>query len=96
MSATDQPDQTTQPDQTLRWIPSGVIPPCPCGAGTPDQVRRRDGGDRLHWHCLVCEEGRPITEGWQDPLIAVTDAELRAITLQMQKQAHIREGRRVR
>jgi hypothetical protein len=84
------------PDQTLRWIPGGIIPPCPCGAPTADQVRRRDGGDRSHWHCLVCEQGRPVDADWQDPLVAVTDAELRAITREMEQRAAIREARQIR
>jgi hypothetical protein len=59
-------------------------------------VRRRDGGDRSHWHCLVCEQGRPVDPDWQDPLVAVTDAELRAITRGMEQRAAFREARRVR
>jgi hypothetical protein len=87
-------DVVTEPEQALRWIPGGIIPPCPCGAPTHDQVRRRDGGARSHWHCLVCEQARPVEEGWPDPLIAVTEAELRAITRQMEAHARERDRRR--
>jgi hypothetical protein len=83
----------TEQEQSLRWIPGGVIPACPCGAPTQDQVRRRDGGARLHWHCLVCEQGRPVDDGWPDPLVAVTDSELRAITRRMEAHAAARQRR---
>jgi hypothetical protein len=78
----------------VRWIPSGVISACPCGAPSQDQVRRRDGGSRSHWHCLVCERGRPVDDGWEDPLIAVTDTELRAITRKMEARARERDAQR--
>lgn len=59
----------------LRWIHGGVIPACPCGAPSQDQVRRTAGGATVFWHCLVCERGRPTAPDWPDPLIAVTDAQ---------------------
>jgi hypothetical protein len=58
-----------------RWIHAGVIPGCPCGAPSQDQVRRTSGGATVCWHCLVCELRRPAQEGWADPLMAVSDAE---------------------
>jgi hypothetical protein len=58
-----------------RWIHAGVIPPCPCGASARDQVRRTSGGATVFWHCLACEHGRPATDGWPDPLIAISDAD---------------------
>jgi hypothetical protein len=57
------------------WIQGGLIPPCPCGAPTEDQVRRPDGGDRAHWHCLICERGRDIDLGWDDSLVPISHEE---------------------
>jgi len=39
------------------WIHGGLIPPCPCGAPTEDQVRRYGGGDLATWFCLMCQVG---------------------------------------
>ena len=39
----------------MPWIPGGVIPACPCGAPSDDQVRRTSGGETVRWFCLVCQ-----------------------------------------
>jgi hypothetical protein len=76
------------------WIHGGTIPPCPCGAPTEDQVRRPDGGAMAHWHCLICERGRPIVPGWVDELVPISDDEWRARSRVM--EARVRERRRAK
>ena len=65
---------------TTLWIHGGEIPPCPsCGAPTEDQLRKPDGADRALWHCLICQRSRqPDDAGWDDPLVPISDVELRA------------------
>jgi hypothetical protein len=74
-----------------RWIHSGVIPPCPCGASPKDQVRRTSGGASVFWHCLLCEQGRPAADGWTDPLIAVTETQWLLRNRRRQERARERE-----
>jgi hypothetical protein len=71
------------------WIHGGMRPPCACGAPTEDQVRRPDGGDRAHWHCLVCERGRDIDPGWDDPLVPISIEDWRGMCRRM--EARVRE-----
>jgi hypothetical protein len=58
---------------STKWIHGGLIPPCPCGAPTEDQVRRPDGADRANWFCLICERRRPPDPGWVDDLLPITE-----------------------
>jgi hypothetical protein len=60
------------------WTHGGLIPPCPCGAPTEDQVRRPDGGNRAEWFCLVCQRGRHIDPGWADRLVPISFDDWRA------------------
>ncbi|MDQ1463459.1 MAG: hypothetical protein QOC73_400 [Actinomycetota bacterium] len=76
-----------------RWIHGGVIPACPCGAPPPDQVRRTFGGTTVFWHCLACEQGRPTSANWPDPLVAVTDAQWQLRNKRRQERARERESR---
>lgn len=60
------------------WIHGGVIPPCPCGAPSEDQVRRYSGGAETHWFCIVCGLFRDPPPGWDDPLVPIELDEWRA------------------
>lgn len=61
------------------WVHGGTIPPCPfCSAPAEDQLRKPDGANRAIWTCLICQRSRPPEPGWDDPLIAISDNELRA------------------
>jgi hypothetical protein len=53
------------------WLHGGVIPTCPCGAPSDDQVRRYGGGDVVHGYRLVCERFREPPTGWDDPLVPI-------------------------
>jgi hypothetical protein len=72
------------------WIHGGVIPPCPCGAPTEDQVRRTDGADRAVWHCLVCESRRQPDPGWDDPLVPISLEDWRALCRVMSARVRAR------
>ena len=41
-------------------------------------MRKPDGADRALWHCLICERSRLPDSGWHDPLVPISDVELRA------------------
>jgi hypothetical protein len=73
------------------WIHGGTIPPCPlCGAPTEHQVRRPDGANRVNWHCLICERGRPPEPDWLDPLVAISADEWRARSRVMEARVRAR------
>lgn len=69
-----------------RWVHGGVIPPCPCGAPSEDQVRRTSGADRVSWFCLICDHDRPAEPGWTDDLVALTDARWKAVGRAMERR----------
>jgi hypothetical protein len=75
---------------STKWIHGGLIPPCPCSAPTPDQVRRPIGADRVLWHCLICEQNRPPDPGWVDDLVAITEEQWRARSWVMEARVRAR------
>lgn len=76
-----------------RWIHGGVIPPCPCGATSEDQVRRTSGADRAYWFCLACERRREPEPSWHDDLIPLTETEWRARSRAMEHRARNRRSK---
>jgi hypothetical protein len=73
------------------WIHGGIVPPCPlCGAPTDDQQRRPDGADRAVWFCLICQRSRQPDFGWDDPLVAISEEELRARNAAMSARVRAR------
>ena len=73
------------------WIHGGTIPPCPfCGAPTEDQLRKPDGADRRLWACLICSRSRQPDAGWDDPLLPISDVELRARNAAMSARVRAR------
>jgi hypothetical protein len=48
----------------------------------------------VFWHCLVCEQGRPASAGWPDPLIEICEADWLLRNRLRQQWAGEREGRR--
>jgi len=72
------------------WIHGGVIPPCPCGAPSEDQVRRYGGGDVVHWYCLACERFREPPPGWDDPLVPISPQDWQALCRVMSARVRAR------
>lgn len=75
------------------WIRGGIIPPCPsCDAPADDQLREPDGANRALWQCLICQRSRQREPGWDDPLVPVSDVELRARNRAMSGRVRARWG----
>jgi hypothetical protein len=74
------------------WIHGGVIPACPCGAPSEDQVRRYGGGDVVHWYCQVCERFREPPTDWDDPLVPISLQDWQALCRVMSARVRARRG----